>query len=82
MAVEGKKEFKVYLDEDNVEYLRQYFKGRAAGDSLSTFIDKYLARSVKVAKANKKLLSKIEPGPMTFKKFWQLCKLDTTGWTE
>ena len=76
MAVQGKKEFKFYLDEKNVEYLRQHFKGRAAGDSLSTFIDKYLERSVKIAKMNEKLLKEIEPGPMTFKKFWKLAKVE------
>jgi hypothetical protein len=76
MAVEGKKEFKLYLDEDNVDYLRQYFKGRAQGDSLSTFIDKYLDRCVTVAKKNRKVLDSVEPGPMTFGKFWKLLKMD------
>ena len=76
MAVEGKKEFKLYLEEKNVNYLRQYFKGRAKGDSLSTFIDKYLERSVKIAKKNRNLLKKVEPGPMTFGKFWKLLKME------
>lgn len=76
MAVQGKKEFKFYLDENNVEYLRRYFKGRAQGDSLSTFIDKYLERSVRIAKRNEKLFKEIEPGPMTFKKFWKLARVD------
>lgn len=76
MAVKGKKEFKFWLDEENVEYLRQYFKGRAAGDSMSMFIDKYLERSVKIAKMNEKLFQEIELGPMTFKKFWKLCKIE------
>ncbi len=76
MAVQGKKGFLLYLDEKNVEYLRQYFQGRAKGDSLSTFIDKYLARSVKIAKLNKDLLDTIESGPMTFRKFWKLTKME------
>lgn len=74
MAVRGKKEFKFYLDEENVEYLRQHFKGRASGDSLSTFIDKYLDRSAKIAKMNEELLKEIKPGPMTFGKFWKMFK--------
>jgi uncharacterized protein YcbX len=76
MAVQGKKEFKFYLDENNVEFLRNHFKGRSRGDSLSTFIDKYLERSVKIAKMNKELIDKIEPGRMTFKKFWKLSKME------
>lgn len=79
MTVQGKKEYKLYLDEENVEYLRQYFKGRASGDSLSTFIDKYLERSVKIAKVNRDLFAEIEPGPMTFKKFWKLAKTEFPG---
>ena len=75
MAVKGKIKISLWLDADNVEYLRQHFKGRASGDSLSTFVDKYLARSVKFCKANEKLIGQVEPGRMTFKKFWQLAKM-------
>jgi hypothetical protein len=76
MSIQGKKEYKLHLDEKNVEYLRQYFKGRAKGDSLSAFIDKYLKRAVKIAKLNKDLLAEIEPGPMTFRKFWKMAKME------
>lgn len=76
MAIQGKKAYKLYLDEENVEYLREYFQGRKNSGSLSDFIDKYLERSVKIAKLNRNILDDIEPGKMTVKKFWKLCKME------
>jgi len=75
MAIEGKKRYSIYLDEKNVEYLREYFDTRPNTGGLSALLDKYLARCVFMVKENRDTFDGIEPGRMSFKKFWQLCKI-------
>lgn len=78
MAVKGKRKYSFYLDEKNVEILRNHFDGRPGSGGISEFLDKHVARSVKIVKMNPKAFKTIEPGKMTFKKFWQLAKMDVS----
>ena len=75
MAVIGKKKYQIYLDVENVEFLRSHFETRSNTGGLSGFLDKYVARSVCMIKDNKEIFDSIPPGKMTWKGFWNLCKL-------
>lgn len=75
MAIPEKKAYKLYLDEENVEFLRSYLRNRRNQQGLSGLVDKYLARCVWMIKNNQDIFKKIEPGKLTFSKFWQLLKL-------
>jgi hypothetical protein len=76
MAVQGKKRIVVYLDEENVRILRNYLDTRPGAGGLSEILDKYVTRLADVIRKNEKKLSKIEPGRLTIKKFFQLAGLD------
>ena len=77
MAVEGKKAYKFYLDEKNVEFLKSHFASLKDSGGLSGFIDKYLERSVWILKSSPEYVSEIKkhPGKFNFIKLWQLVKL-------
>lgn len=75
MAVKGKKGYMFYLNPENVEFLQNHFISRKGDGGLSLFIDRHLERSVWMIKNNPDIYSKIKPGKMTFKSFWQFLKL-------
>jgi hypothetical protein len=76
MAVEGKKRVVVFLDEDNVNTLREYLDSRPGAGGLSEILDRHVARCANVIRKNEKKLAKIKPGRLTVKKFFQLAGLD------
>ena len=76
MAVPGKKGYKIYLDEKNVETVRKYLSSRPDMGGLSALLDKHLARCAAIVEKNPKALLEIEGGKMTAKKFMQLAKLN------
>lgn len=75
MPVSGKKGYKIYLDEENAEYLKQYLDGRPNSGGLSALLDKYVARCAFMVKDNRESFDGIEPGPVSLKKIWQLMKI-------
>ena len=75
MAIPGKKRYTLFLDEENMEYLRKHFAYAKNSGGVSALVDKYLSRCVFMHKENKDIFDKIEPGKMTFKNFLQLIKL-------
>lgn len=76
MAIEGKKKYQLYLDEENVEFLKNHLSQRPNAGGISGLVDKYLARCVFMIKENQDIFDKIEPGKMTLKKFFQFTKLN------
>jgi hypothetical protein len=75
MAIDGKKKYQLYLDEENVEYLKKHFSQRPNAGGISGLVDKYLDRCVIMHKDNQDIFDKIEPGKLTLKKFFQFVKL-------
>jgi hypothetical protein len=75
MAVEGKKPYKLYLDEKNVETIKKFLDSRPNSGGLSSLIDMYVARVAVDVEENQDILSKIEPGPLTLKKIWHLFQI-------
>ena len=75
MAISGKKAYKFYLNEENVEFLRAQLERRHVDGGLSGFIDKYLARTVWMVKNNKESFDKMKPGKLTWRNIWQLWKI-------
>lgn len=76
MAVEGKKKYQVYLDESDVELLREWLDTRPGQGGLSDLLQKHVHRCAEIIRKNPDKLSKIEPGKLTLKKFFQLARLD------
>lgn len=75
MAVQGKKAYKLYLDEENIEFLKSYLDRRRASGGLSALVDKYLARCVFMVKENQDIFDNLEPGKLKFNKLMQLMKI-------
>lgn len=76
MAIEGKKKYQLYLDKNNVEFLRTYFDTRPNAGGISGLLDKYIARCVVMVKENRETFDSMEPGSLTLKTFWKLCKIN------
>ena len=76
MAIEGKKKYQVYLDETEVEIIKEYLDTRPGQGGFSELIQRHVTRCANIIKKNPKALEDIEPGRLTVKKFWKLLKLD------
>lgn len=51
MAIEGKKRYAVYLDEENTEYVKAFLAGTKNTGGLSGLIDGYLLTMAKTLRA-------------------------------
>jgi hypothetical protein len=75
MAIKGKKLVKLYLDEENYEFLKAHMETKPGSGGISGLVDKYLARCAHSVKSNVDLFGNIQPGKLTWKGVWNLFKL-------
>lgn len=75
MAIEGKKRYVVYLDESEVETLKEYLDTRPGQGGLSELLQAHVTRCAKMVRKHGDSLKQITPGKITAKKFFQLLKV-------
>jgi hypothetical protein len=76
MAIEGKRKVSFYVNEENLNVLRNYLDSRPGAGGVSELVDKHIARCADTIRKNPDKLAKIKPGKLTLKKFFQLASLD------
>jgi len=78
MAIQGKKKFQIYLDEENFNFIKNFLDVRNdQRGGMSGLIDRYLDRQVYIIKHNPEFFNPKLHGKMTVGKFLKLLKLKT-----